>query len=101
MEEKIGAKNVRLLYDEAHRGRISPEQLKNIGILMHENVNGVYEANKGKGCVYVLQDMLDCWYNYVLCDDKEDGVRRLKEILDDHLVGLHHLSRQLERQDKL
>ena len=101
VDEKIGAKNVRLLYDEARQGRITPEQLKNIGILMHGNVNGVYEANKGKGCIYVLQDMLDCWYNCVLCDDKVDGVERLKKILDDHMVGLHHLSRQLERKDML
>ena len=99
VEEKIGVKNVRLLYNEARQGRITPEQLKNIGILMHGDVNGVYEANKGKGYVYVLQDMLDCWYNNVLCNDKVDGVELLKEILEDHLVGLHPLARQLETQD--
>ena len=95
VQKKLGKENVSLLYYEARRGRINPEQLKNIAQLMHGNVLGVYEANKDKNCVYVLQDMLDCWYNEVLCDDKVDGVNMMKEILDDPLVGLHHLSNKL------
>ena len=95
VQKKLGKENVSLLYYEARRGRINPEQLKNIAQLMHGNVLGVYEANKDKNCVYVLQDMLDSWYNEVLCDDKVDGVERMKKILNDPLVGLRHLSNKL------
>ena len=63
---------------------------------MHPKVHVVYKEKKDKlSLVDVVKEMLDCWYNYKLCDPDIDSREELIKILVFDEIGLQALAHRM------
>ena len=96
VNDELGENNVNMILEEVENGIIEKMNVKQIALLMHPKVHGVYKEKKDKhSLVDVVKEMLDCWYNYKLCDPDIDSREELIKILEFDEICLQALAQRL------
>ena len=96
VKAKLGAHNYRMIIDEIVNGRLSKQQVKDIGLRMDPRVTGVYVANHlDLDLADVMRAMMDKWWEVKLFKEKINGRTELYGILSDDDLGLHHLAARI------
>ena len=94
LEATIGEENIKL--SEIQHVHITRAQLKAIALRMCGEVHGVFvHSERDLPPHHLCWRMLDCWYNYKLCDPDIDSREELIKILVFDEIGLQALAHRM------